>query len=819
MRKFNPSGIRHYSEKLYCNERSVSTTMKKQLRIGLTTAFLLCCMCLLSLAAAASAPKTTEQVIDENLDILISEPYQYFSEQEMIHAHPDAYQNILDLGEEAVPYLRKLAGKGSHLGFNRTWDEIARESMANYLLAMGDFSYKTIKLPSPNQQYILHMHPVSFMDSHDDTVGIQYAPYLESVQTGELTSIDPDRQLYFTESMNNINRPIWSDDSRYILFSEQFHFQIQKVYVYDVENAEFFALPAEEEIEALLGRDMNTITVKDDKIVQTDCNYPRFVFHGWDGGTVRIDIVLQNWNYTKSVSAGYYVYDMQKREITDLSYTIDEDSPRTLCIAPQTNECQPKHLSLLVRRDLEALIESVQPEDTELDMIMRHPEEHTSILNYNEYAINYLREAALRGIGDTQLQKSASRVMAYSLLSIKNRDYFVTQSVSPNKKYILEAVPVAFYDTKDQGIIAEYKIYINGDTYLTSNDTYSIPYEYYHDFRVTWSKNSQYVTAVPVNINNVTIPGNDKTILFDVLGAEYSYPTDMDAVRTLFETEGADMMLDRSPADYLHTQEEVRAFIDACMTEILDKSETITSTKEMLAAAPKAYAKLLWLGKDTLLPHLWQIEYENQEQAKKGDTQSKRLAVLSLAVQYTLQPERFNLHFTSPDKSYTVSFYDCDFYDYFDENKRTAYQGMEFSRNDSATYDYDIVAKYPVETYYNPEIWFSPNSEYFTLRSGIYNKEVTAQLFDKQNFNQLPLTTNADIDQLIKENNPIYNKFTCICQNISFGHWTNNNRVLLYFWYQYQDKNENLWAAYGYYLYDLSTQELVRVKFNHFNRK
>lgn len=787
--------------------------MKKQFRIGLTAAFLLCCMCLLSLAAAASAPKTTEQTIDENLDILISEPYQYFSEQEMIDAHPEAYQNILDLGEEAVLYLRKLAGKGSHLGFNRTWDEVARESMANYLLAMGDFSYKTIKLPSPNQQYILHLHPVSFMDSHDDTVGIQYTPYLESVQTGELTSIDPDRQLYFTESMNNINRPIWSDDSRYILFSEQFHFQIQKVYVYDVENAEFFALPAEEEIEALLGRDMNTIIIKDDKIVQTDCNYPRFVFHGWDGSTVRIDIVVQNWNNTKSVSAGYYVYDMQKREMTDLSYTIDEDSLRALCIAPQTNEYQPKHLSLLVRRDLEALIESVQPEDTGLDMIMRHPEEYISILNYHEYAINYLQEAALRGIGDTQLQKSASRVIAYEILSIKNSDSFVTQSVSPNKKYILEAKPVAFYDTKDQGIIAEYQIYINGDTYLTSDETYSIPYEYYHDFRVTWSKNSQYVTAVPVNINNVTIPGNDKTILFDVLGAEYSYPTDMNAVRTLFETEGADMMLERNPADYLHTPEEMRAFINANMTEILDKCPNATSTQEMIAAAPKAVAHLKWLG-ESALPHLMNIENENNNRARNGDIQSKRLVVLSMAVRYTIMPGIFDRYWISPDNTCTVLAHECDFYDYFDESKGITYQGITFTRYGTAEEGCTIYPAICTGDYHFPNVNFSPDGDYFVLQSFILNKQSSVQLFSQQTFEEYPTPTLSDIDQEIKEKFPKFNGQTLVCKHASLKKWSKNNQVLFDYWFQYQDADGMLRAAYGDYLYDLETQELVYITIN-----
>ncbi|MBP3918755.1 MAG: hypothetical protein J6I50_06250 [Clostridia bacterium] len=792
--------------------------MKNQLRIGLTAAFLLCCMCLLSLAAAASAPKTTEQTIDENLDILISEPYQYFSEQEMIHAHPDAYQNIRDLGEEAVPYLRKLAGEdGSTSPRNyRTWEDIARESMANYLLAMRDFSYKMINLPSPNQQYILHMRPVSFMDSHDDTVGIQYVPYLETVQTGELTLIDPEQKMVYTSAAENQNEPIWSDDSRYLLFCEQSHFLMRNVYVYDTENAVFFALPTEWQLEKQLRRDMNVLPSRD-STSDDCCNYPRFIFKEWMDNTVRMEVVLQNKKYTRSVPVGYYVYDLEKQEIVQLSYTIAKDSPLTCSMSPQKSVFPPDHMSLLVRRDLEALIESAQPDDIDQDMIRRHPEAFQTLFSYGDDAVYYLWEITKCGIGETELQKkSASRVMAYMLLQMLDRDRIVTDSVSPNGKFTLNAAPQLFYYDEERGMVAVYRIQLHDNfdmfQFYEADRTYLVPFEDYHNFRVTWSLNSQYVTVVPVNQYNETIPGNDMMILWDVLDATYSYPTDMDAIRTLFANEGADIMLDRDPADYLHTPEEMRAFIDENMTEILDKCPNAQSTQEMTAAVPKAFARLKWLGK-AALPHLMTIEQENQTRARKGDLQSKRLVVLSMAIRYAITPESFEKRWTSPDRSYTVLAHGFDFYDYFDTSKEIPYQNITIKKNTAIPNNPYIARLYEGE-YHFPNVKFSPNSKYFVLQSFELNKQSTVQLFSQQTFEELPTLTLSDIDQEIKEKFPKFKGQTLVRKHASLKKWSKNNQALFDYWFQYQDADGMLRAVYGDYLYDLETQELVYITFN-----
>ena len=54
-----------------------------------------------------------QSIIDENLDILSSDPYSSKSEQEVIDTYPDNFSAIVSLGKAALPYLEQCASETS----------------------------------------------------------------------------------------------------------------------------------------------------------------------------------------------------------------------------------------------------------------------------------------------------------------------------------------------------------------------------------------------------------------------------------------------------------------------------------------------------------------------------------------------------------------------------------------------------------------------------------------------------------------------------------------------------------------------------------
>ena len=54
-----------------------------------------------------------QSIIDENLDILSSDPYSSKAEQEVIDTYPDNFSAIVSLGKAALPYLEQCASETS----------------------------------------------------------------------------------------------------------------------------------------------------------------------------------------------------------------------------------------------------------------------------------------------------------------------------------------------------------------------------------------------------------------------------------------------------------------------------------------------------------------------------------------------------------------------------------------------------------------------------------------------------------------------------------------------------------------------------------
>ena len=55
-------------------------------------------------------------VIDDNLDILMMDSDEYYSEEEFIDAHSKTFEAIVTLGEAALPYLKEIGDQYPSMG-------------------------------------------------------------------------------------------------------------------------------------------------------------------------------------------------------------------------------------------------------------------------------------------------------------------------------------------------------------------------------------------------------------------------------------------------------------------------------------------------------------------------------------------------------------------------------------------------------------------------------------------------------------------------------------------------------------------------------
>ncbi len=342
---------------------------------------------MLATVGVSAASEDIPDIIERNLDVLVSEPYRYMEEEEIICAYPEAFYEILTLGDAAIPYLEEVADD-SFLGLNQTWKHIMRGTMANYIADILDPERKAIYIPSMDGRYSLKMVPHSYMDKFDSYVGTEYDAYLVVHETDSILPMDPSHLMRYTSSMDNLSWEGWSPDSRYVMFSVENNNFHNKLFIYSVEDSCFFQLPAEKEIEEMLGQNMHVLPEDGE-----DWAEPEFIITEWDADVVKVH--MQLWSLRggyPGIDAGYYRYDLKKQEIVELQYTIESSYPDTPVEAPRQPEPQIPHLALKIMKNVDILTSDAVEGDTAAVMIHRHPEAYEEILSFGKQAGRYLIE-------------------------------------------------------------------------------------------------------------------------------------------------------------------------------------------------------------------------------------------------------------------------------------------------------------------------------------------------------------------------------------------------------------------------------------------
>ena len=254
-------------------------------------------------------------VIDENLDILLTDGDEYYSEKEFIDAHPEAFEAIVALGEAALPYLKEI---GDQYGYNG--GDFSKNNRC-FLAKAAEYVIKPdlydMVVPSPNGKYAVKIIVNSFVGLNDPFSGIYYHLNLIDIETEANIIMIKDTFLFSWSIYSEL--PIeWSPDSKYVAIEQGYRHYFTVVTVLDVQRADDIILPGEEDVELLLGKDL---IYYDDEVHLSYSNVHSLI-SDWGTDAIKIQIYL-SCSTGGYYDVGFYIYDLIRREISYIEIDLE----------------------------------------------------------------------------------------------------------------------------------------------------------------------------------------------------------------------------------------------------------------------------------------------------------------------------------------------------------------------------------------------------------------------------------------------------------------------------------------------------------------
>ena len=252
------------------------------------------------------------KVVDKNLDVLAKDSNAWVTEEEMINAHPEAFENIVSLGKDAIEYLEETGNgyrtvKIGSVKYNRCFIALA----AAYVI---DPDTADLTLASPDNSYAIKCTVSSFFLISDPFSGILYIFSIIDNSSGSVLIATWDGfSLDGIRSVNGIN---WSPNNRYVIVEQGYHNYFTELYLFDLEQRTYIRMPDAKEIESHLGGRRLIYAPGTDSELSCD----HYTFEDWcDDNTVRVTITLSN-TVGSCMDVGSYLYDMSEKKIIEVEY-------------------------------------------------------------------------------------------------------------------------------------------------------------------------------------------------------------------------------------------------------------------------------------------------------------------------------------------------------------------------------------------------------------------------------------------------------------------------------------------------------------------
>ena len=222
-------------------------------------------------------------------------------ESEIAEEFPYEFAAIVALGEDAFPTLDNIIKDSK--------SSMVKIDFAKYIKYTIKPQLYDLVFTSPDENYEVKAFINSFMTG--STVGISYYLQLIDCKTDAIL-------LNLNEMHTNISVE-WSNDSKYVSVSNgSRYFGITEVI--NVKKAELIKLPDEKKIESIVQEKFNN-----NYSIYSGPFY--FEFDEWvSENKIRISLILINNDIPRKEYEGWYIYDLDKKEIVEINLQKSEVS-------------------------------------------------------------------------------------------------------------------------------------------------------------------------------------------------------------------------------------------------------------------------------------------------------------------------------------------------------------------------------------------------------------------------------------------------------------------------------------------------------------
>lgn len=308
--------------------------------------------------------------VDHYLDLLMPDVESYSDMQSVRDKHPEVFDALVALGEDAVPLLQER-GQGIRATYDSTPENFRRMLACTMAQAISPQLYQT-DYPSPDGKYAVRAEVDSHFTRWDPFLGTVYTLSLVDLTSGETLASHGSGHSLENASVG-FDRPpfLWSEDSRYAVYESGYRHYFTSVSLFDTVQGKIVLLPGEEELEALIGE--NLIYTEDDFTAeQVHCH-----FAAWYGDCIKIDVLLKS-TFGGGAEIGYYIYDIYFDQIIEFRRYETTTADMGLIKQVETN--------------LDLLLDGADGLYDESDIIARNPDAFDALVALGSDAIPYLTD-------------------------------------------------------------------------------------------------------------------------------------------------------------------------------------------------------------------------------------------------------------------------------------------------------------------------------------------------------------------------------------------------------------------------------------------
>ena len=401
-----------------------------------------------------------QSIIDENLDILSSDPYSSKSEQEVIDTYPDNFSAIVSLGKAALPYLEQCASDTDNA---ETMSDTLRAIIARNAAYSIDPSLYDLVFESPDGKSRIIASVRAFADDHARNPEITYGKL-------SLDNAGSTRQIESSEfNFTDVN-VAWSDDSGYaVIFGTQKEdrFPVIALFV-DTAAGSLVSLPSLDIYNYILEKEPDLKSFL--SVTARSCK--------WDSGNPTIEFELSvGAAFYPQVIHGQYTFDAKTHEMKDVIYDLSDVKISDVTLTDE-------EIRKVVDKNLDVLAKDSNAWVTEEEMINAHPDAFKNIVSLGSSALPYLNEIKEENI----LSANNRWVVAEIAMFVINPTDQDKTFFSPDGKYILKAFD---NNTDTPTEIMDYNLIVISDA--TTETSLYISQKTYRNICVAWDTKCGYV--------------------------------------------------------------------------------------------------------------------------------------------------------------------------------------------------------------------------------------------------------------------------------------------------------------------------------------